>query len=238
MSDDLSSAIRASVKIRGWVPVLMAAFSAGQAEGVEPDGAEDALALHGLVANDQVTEGVVAHVALVRRPRGVGVHAQRVELLPGVVVVDLVGALLGPVALPLRLHRVDVVGACHATRVGDASRALLSSVDGLVGEPAADLAANLVRVAADGREPAHRLLAWSSTTGGVAQLVERLTGSQEVRGFKSHRLHKIPAGEVASMSLDRACSHHGRHHVGVSPSPDAPTIECLCRSWDDTRPRA
>ena len=25
--------------------------------------------------------------------------------------------------------------------------------------------------------------------GGVAQLVERLTGSQEVRGFKSHRLH-------------------------------------------------
>ena len=25
--------------------------------------------------------------------------------------------------------------------------------------------------------------------GGVAQLVERLTGSQEVRGFESHRLH-------------------------------------------------
>ena len=90
-----------------------------QAEGVEADGAEDALAQHGLVANDQVTEGVVAHVALVRRARGVGVHAQRVELLPGVVVVDLVGAVLGPVALPLALHRVDVVGACHATRVGD-----------------------------------------------------------------------------------------------------------------------
>jgi hypothetical protein len=27
--------------------------------------------------------------------------------------------------------------------------------------------------------------------GGVAQLVERLTGSQEVRGFESHRLHQI-----------------------------------------------
>src|ERR1019366_29115 len=28
-----------------------------------------------------------------------------------------------------------------------------------------------------------------SRYGGVAQLVERLTGSQEVRGFESHRLH-------------------------------------------------
>ena len=90
-----------------------------QAEGVEPDRAEDALALHGLVADGQVAEGVVADVALVGRPRGVGVHAQRVELLPRVVVVDLVGALVVPVALPLALHRVDVVRACHATRVGD-----------------------------------------------------------------------------------------------------------------------
>ena len=30
-----------------------------------------------------------------------------------------------------------------------------------------------------------------SSYGGVAQLVERLTGSQEVRGFESHRLHRI-----------------------------------------------
>ena len=29
-----------------------------------------------------------------------------------------------------------------------------------------------------------------SSYGGVAQLVERLTGSQEVRGFESHRLHR------------------------------------------------
>ena len=35
-----------------------------------------------------------------------------------------------------------------------------------------------------------RLLALCSAAGGVAQLVERLTGSQEVRGFKSHRLHQ------------------------------------------------
>jgi hypothetical protein len=40
-----------------------------------------------------------------------------------------------------------------------------------------------------------RLLALTSATGGVAQLVERLTGSQEVRGFKSHRLHQKFSGE-------------------------------------------
>ena len=90
-----------------------------QAEGVEPDRAQDPLALHGLVADGQVAEGVIPDVALVRRPGGVGVHAQRVELLPGVVVVDLVGALVVPVALPFALHCIDVVRACHATRVGD-----------------------------------------------------------------------------------------------------------------------
>jgi len=34
-----------------------------------------------------------------------------------------------------------------------------------------------------------------SRYGGVAQLVERLTGSQEVRGFESHRLHRNFAGQ-------------------------------------------
>ena len=92
----------------------------GQAERVEPNRAQNPFALHGLVADGQVAEGVVPHVALVSRPRGVGVHAQRVELLAGIVVVDLVGALVIPVLLPLALHRSDVVCACHSTRVGDA----------------------------------------------------------------------------------------------------------------------
>ena len=35
-----------------------------------------------------------------------------------------------------------------------------------------------------------------SHLGGVAQLVERLTGSQEVRGFKSHRLHQATCGHM------------------------------------------
>ena len=87
-------------------PGLDGGVLGGQAERVEPDRAQDPFALHGLVADGQVPEGVVPHVALVRRPRGVGVHAQRVELLPGIVVVDLVGALVIPVALPLALHRM------------------------------------------------------------------------------------------------------------------------------------
>jgi hypothetical protein len=43
-------------------------------------------------------------------------------------------------------------------------------------------------------EPQRRGPGWpadnlTATFGGVAQLVERLTGSQEVRGFESLRLH-------------------------------------------------
>ena len=103
-----------------WVgPGLDGGVLGRQAEGVEPDRAEDPFALHGLVADGQVPKGVIPNVALVRRPRGVGVHAQRVELLSGIVIVDLVGALVIPVALPFALHRGDVVRACHPTRVGD-----------------------------------------------------------------------------------------------------------------------
>jgi hypothetical protein len=36
--EEVSSAIRASVKIRGWVPVLMAAFSAGKPKESNPMG--------------------------------------------------------------------------------------------------------------------------------------------------------------------------------------------------------
>jgi hypothetical protein len=35
-----------------------------------------------------------------------------------------------------------------------------------------------------------------SRYGGVAQLVERLTGSQEVRGFESHRLHSVMSRDI------------------------------------------
>src|ERR1019366_8132829 len=88
-----------------------------EAEGVEPEGTEHSLAQHGLIANGQVTEGVGPHVPLVGRARWVRVHAQRVELFPRIVVVDLVGPLVLPVLLPLLLHCDDVVRPGHPTRV-------------------------------------------------------------------------------------------------------------------------
>jgi len=84
-----------------------------QPERVESEGREHRLAVHGLVANHQVTEGVVTDMALVRRPGGVGVHAQGVETLTIVVVVDFVGPLAEPPGLPLLLNCTDVKGAGH-----------------------------------------------------------------------------------------------------------------------------
>ena len=84
-----------------------------QAERVEAEGREHGLALHGLVPDHQVAEGVVAHVALVGRAGRVGVHAEGVEGRSRVVVVDLVGPLVAPALLPLALDRLDVVGPCH-----------------------------------------------------------------------------------------------------------------------------
>jgi hypothetical protein len=45
-----------------------------------------------------------------------------------------------------------------------------------------------------------------SSYGGVAQLVERLTGSQEVRGFESHRLHSKSQVRDATGNLIRSSS--------------------------------
>ncbi len=91
--DDDSCSMRSSVNGRGCSPVLMAAFSAGRPKQSNPIGRQHRVAVHGAVADDQVAEGVVAHVAHVGRPRRVGVHAQHVVVRARVVVVDLVGAL-------------------------------------------------------------------------------------------------------------------------------------------------
>ncbi len=51
------------------------------------------------------------------------------------------------------------------------------------------------------------------TVGGVAQLVERLTGSQEVRGFKSHRLHAVVTMTTLSLVVGPCWlpfSHQGK----------------------------
>ena len=170
-----------------------------QAERVEAEGGQDGVALHRAMPYEHVTEGVVADVALMGRPARVGVHAQHVVGRPRIVEIDPVGAVLVPAPLPALLDLAKVV-CLHATRLV-----------GLRGE------LRWVR----GSERSGRL--WSdrvrASLGGVAQLVERLTGSQEVRGFESLRLHPKSWSQQCTAVAESAqrrcecsqkCSHHRR----------------------------
>ena len=100
-------------ELSGVSPGLYGSVLRREPERVEAERGEHRLAQHRLVADDEVTEGVVAHVALMGRTRGVRVHAERVERRPRVVVVDLVGLLVAPALLPFALDGLDVVFACH-----------------------------------------------------------------------------------------------------------------------------
>ena len=87
-----------------------------QAERVEAERGQDRVPEHGAVADQQVAEGVVAHVAHVGRTRRVRVHREDVPGRARVVGVHLIGALVAPATLPLLLDPDDVVGPCHGGR--------------------------------------------------------------------------------------------------------------------------
>src|SRR3954449_9587915 len=116
------------------------------------------MAPHGAVADDQVTERVVAHMPHVGPPARIRVHAQRVVRRPGVVVVDLVRTEVGPALLPLSLDRLDVVRLGHAGIV-PTTRSPPRSIT-------ADAATSC-------RGPVRPLLRCSPLPGAVAQLAER-----------------------------------------------------------------
>ena len=80
-----------------------------EAERVESERGEDGVTEHRLVADEDVAEGVVADVTLVRGTARIGVHAEHVVRRSGVVIVDLVGAPLGPLGLPAVLDLGEVV---------------------------------------------------------------------------------------------------------------------------------
>ena len=84
-----------------------------QAEGVPAHGLEDVLAAHTLIAGDDVTDGVVAHMAHVQLPRGIGEHGQAIELLPAGVFHRLEGPGLFPVSLGRRLDGARIVIVWH-----------------------------------------------------------------------------------------------------------------------------
>ena len=94
----------------------------GQAEGVEAEGRQHGVSLHGAVPDEQVAEGVVPDVALVGGPARVGVHAQDVLRRARVVGIDLVEAAVGPALLPLALDFLHVIGPRHAGILGNAPR--------------------------------------------------------------------------------------------------------------------
>ena len=52
-------------------------------------------------------------MALVGRPTRIGVHAEGVVRRARIVVIDLIGALIGPAFLPLLFDRLRVVHLCH-----------------------------------------------------------------------------------------------------------------------------
>src|SRR5580658_2783809 len=78
--------------------------------------------LHRPVTDEEVAEGVVADVALVRRPARVGVHAEHVIRRARIVRVDLVGAVVRPAPLPALFDLGEVVDLCHPPRIAAGRR--------------------------------------------------------------------------------------------------------------------
>ena len=81
-------------------PRMLAGLDGGvlgrEPERVEPERGQDGLAVHRPVPDEEIAEGVVADVALVRRTARVRVHAKHVRRRARVVRVHLVGVLVGP----------------------------------------------------------------------------------------------------------------------------------------------
>ncbi len=84
-----------------------------QAEGVPTHRLQHVLAQHALVAGDHVANGVVAHMAHVQSPAGIGEHRQTVELFAARLFAHGEGPLLIPIALRFRFNGLRVV------RLGD-----------------------------------------------------------------------------------------------------------------------
>jgi hypothetical protein len=87
-----------------------------KAEGVPAHRVQHVEALGALVAGDHVAHGVVAHMAHMDAPRGVGEHLEHVVFGPGVVVARLEDAARLPDLLPARLGLTRVVALARHSR--------------------------------------------------------------------------------------------------------------------------
>ena len=84
-----------------------------QAEGVPTHRLQHVPAQHALVAGDHVADGVVAHVAHVQPPAGIGEHGQAVVFRAARLLAHGEGALLVPITLCFRFNNLRIV------RLGD-----------------------------------------------------------------------------------------------------------------------
>ena len=84
-----------------------------QTKGVEPNGRQHPVSPHGAVADQKVSHRVVANVTHVGWTARVRIHGEHVEGRSVVVVVDLIGALVGPPLLPAGLDGLGVVALGH-----------------------------------------------------------------------------------------------------------------------------
>ena len=85
-----------------------------QAERIPAHRLQHVLAVHALVAADDIADGVVAHVAHVQCAGRIRQHRQAVELRPRRIFADFVGVVRVPVRLRGGLHRVRAVGLAWA----------------------------------------------------------------------------------------------------------------------------
>ena len=93
----------------------MAAFSAGRPKASKPMGCSTLIALHPLVAGVDIRGRHGVPVADVEVAGGIGEHGEGVPLGAGVVVLDLVELILGPLLLPLFFDFLRLVPVCHQT---------------------------------------------------------------------------------------------------------------------------
>ena len=90
----------------------------GQAEGVPAHGLQHILAPHALVAGDDISDGVIAHMSDVQFAARVGKHGQAVEFFPAWILDGLEGAILFPEGLNFSLDAMRLVSGVHSVRVG------------------------------------------------------------------------------------------------------------------------
>ena len=131
-----------NVETSGWMPLLIAAFSAGSPKASQPNGCRTLKPAHAARTRHHVADDVVADVPHVRVPGRVREHLEAVELRLGRVFGRLERAGVDPALLPLAvqflrsiLSHVKNYRPCHSAAPGPRARAASARSPRPVGRP-------------------------------------------------------------------------------------------------------